>query len=268
MWINEDLKVNRNVQFPHGPKNVSHENAFVREVVRLFDALRDPCNPMANYSQFLPSTFLSFQMAQDCLLKRSVEMSCRSAQQPRLLLDIKNLRSETIATARNSHQPVSSQTSPYNSPPHQSPYQSPRHFKKENTPILNFTYRSPQKIRDVQTPAQVRDNSTETAEIKQATKLSLKNTIVKPSHVLEPSREFTSTMPNSNRNSGVFERQVIVEKLDPTPTISRKNSICNIKREENILKHAAQRYSEVDQYALSFEKNSKKNKPLKVSLED
>lgn len=188
------------MQFPHGPKNVTHENAFVREVVRLFDALRDPCNPMANYSHLLPTTFVSFQMAQDYLLKRSVEMSFRNAQQPRPLLDIKNLRSETILTARISHKPVSSQTSPYNSPPHQ----SPRHFKKENTPILNFTYRSPQKIKDVQTVVQVRDNSSESAEIKHATKLSLKNTIIKPSHVFQPSREFTSTMPNSIRNSGVF----------------------------------------------------------------
>lgn len=159
---------------------------------------------MGNYSQFLPATFLSFQMAQDCLLKRSVELSCRNTHQPRLLLDINNLRSDTISTARISHKPVSHQTSPYNSPPHQSPHQSPRHFKKENTPILNFTYRSPQKLRDVRTPVHARDNSTETAEIKHATKLSLKNTVVKPTHVLEPSREFTSTMPNSIRNSGVF----------------------------------------------------------------
>lgn len=154
---------------------------------------------MANYSQFLPDVLLSFQMAQDCLLKRSVEPSCRNTHQLRPLLDINNLRGDAIPTARISHKPVSHQTSPYNSPP-----LSPRQFKKENTPILNFTYRSPQKLREVRTPLRVRDNSTETAEIKLATKLSLKNTVVKPTHVFEPSREFTSTMPNSIRNSGVF----------------------------------------------------------------
>ena len=216
-------------------------------MVKLFDALRDPSNPMANYSQFLPNALLSFQMAQECLLKRSVELSCRNSHQLRPLLDINNLRSDAIPTARISHKPVSHQTSPYNSPPH-----SPRHFRKENSPVLNFTYRSPQKLSEARTPLHARDNSAETAEIKLATKLSLKNTVVKPTHVFEPSREFTSTMPNSIRNSGVFERQVIVEKLDPTPVISRKNSICNIRREEKVMKHAAQRYSEVDQYPITF----------------
>jgi hypothetical protein len=73
-------------------------------------------------------------------------------------------------------------------------------------------------------------------------------------------------MPNSIRNSGVFERHIIVEKLDPTPTISRKNSANNIKIEENFLKkQAAQRYSEAEQYAIPFE-NYPKTRFLKVSL--
>jgi hypothetical protein len=74
-------------------------------------------------------------------------------------------------------------------------------------------------------------------------------------------------MPNSIRNSGVFERHIIIEKLDPTPTISRKNSVNDIKIDENQLKKAAQRYSEAEQHTISFE-SKPKPKFLKVSLEE
>ena len=76
--------------------------------------------------------------------------------------------------------------------------------------------------------------------------MSLKKTSIAlhPYHSMHPSREFTSTMPNSIRNSDILEKQVIIEKLDPTPSISRKNSDINIKIEKNqIKKHASQRYS-------------------------
>ena len=70
--------------------------------------------------------------------------------------------------------------------------------------------------------------------------MSLKNAI----YPIDPSREFTSTNYNSIRNSGIFERHIIIEKLDPTPTVSRKNSVTDIKIEEShIKKQAAQRFS-------------------------
>ena len=70
--------------------------------------------------------------------------------------------------------------------------------------------------------------------------MSLKNAI----YPIDLSREFSSTMPNSIRNSGIFERHIIVEKLDPTPTVSRKNSFTDIKIEEShIKKQAAQLFS-------------------------
>lgn len=60
VWISEDLKITKNVQNPHGPKNIVLENTMVREAVRLFDSLRDPAHPMTRYSQFLPPNFLTF----------------------------------------------------------------------------------------------------------------------------------------------------------------------------------------------------------------
>lgn len=73
-------------------------------------------------------------------------------------------------------------------------------------------------------------------------------------------------MPNSIRNSGVFEKHLIIEKLDPTPTISRKNSVNDIKIEDNpIKKQAAQRYSEAEQHTIAFECKPKA-RFLKVSL--
>jgi hypothetical protein len=223
---------------------------------------------MVRYSQFLPSNFLTFQLAKDFLMKRSVEMSCRSIPQPqpKLLSDIKNVPPvHHVPHIVIQQHPISYQNSPVTSPVGRSPC----HFKKENIPAMSFTYRSPAKVTEPQTPHRRFDSSLDREDIKQAAKLSLKNTVIhiRPCHMVQPSREFTSTMPNSIRNSGVFERNIFIEKLDPTPAISRKNSANHFSNEETVYKQAAQRYSEAEPI-ISFESRPKKTKVLKVSLDN
>lgn len=62
-WIHEDPKVTRNTQNMHCPKNISLENNLVREIVKLFDSLRDPSTPMFRYSDCLPNHLLTFHIA-------------------------------------------------------------------------------------------------------------------------------------------------------------------------------------------------------------
>jgi hypothetical protein len=170
------------VQNPHGPKNITQENMMVREIVRLFDGLRDTANPMARYSQFLPANFLTFQFAIDCFLKSSVELSCKNVPQKQVLTELKNIRPQQSPPLPIKHHPVSYQNSPIVSPRQA---QSPRCFKKENPPVLNFTYQSP-KASATQTPVHGGGSSLEKEEIKQAAKMSLKNTSlgVRPYHAM------------------------------------------------------------------------------------
>jgi hypothetical protein len=136
--MNEDLKVTRNLQNPHGPKNIVQENLMVREIVRLCDSLRDPAHPMIRYSQFLPSNFLTFSFAIETFLKKSVEISCKGLPQKQVLCEVKNIKPQLPSRIVKNH-PISYQNSPVGTPH----CQSPRYFKKENSPVLNFTYQSP-----------------------------------------------------------------------------------------------------------------------------
>ncbi len=76
-------------------------------------------------------------------------------------------------------------------------------------------------------------------------------------------------MPASVKNSGVFEKCIIVEKLDPS-SINYGNiniSSINCQNDNKFLKQqAAQRYSEAEKPLVSFQV-SPINKRLKVSLE-
>lgn len=75
-----------------------------------------------------------------------------------------------------------------------------------------------------------------------------------------------STMPASIKNSGLFEKCIIIEKLDPSPLNSGNISSINCKNENKSLKQqASQRYSEAEKPLVSFQV-SPLNKRLKVSL--
>lgn len=64
---------------------------MAREVVKIFDSLRDSNNPMLQYSQFLPQNFLPFQFTIDYFLKKSVEMSYKDFPQKKVLTEVKNI---------------------------------------------------------------------------------------------------------------------------------------------------------------------------------
>lgn len=138
--MSDDLRITKNVQNTNGAKNLNLENTFVREIVHLFDSIRDPQLPALRYSQFLPNQLLSFQNVHDIFLKKSVEMSCVKIPQTRLFAEIKNVSHPNVALKMNKNA-LSYQNSPINSPR----MQSPLHARKENAPNMNFTYRSPQK---------------------------------------------------------------------------------------------------------------------------
>jgi hypothetical protein len=81
--------------------------------------------------------------------------------------------------------------------------------------------------------------------MKESVKLSLRNTSANTNPTQMPlhSREFTSTMPTSLKNSRILEKKIHFEHLNPYQ--SKKSSIETIKECDNNLKKASQRYSEV-----------------------
>lgn len=76
-------------------------------------------------------------------------------------------------------------------------------------------------------------------------------------------------MPASRKNSGVFEKCIIIEKLDASPINSSNINVSTINCQhdnKSLKQQAAQRYSEAEKPMISFQV-SPLNKRLKVSLE-
>jgi hypothetical protein len=85
VWISEDLKITKNTQNRHGAKNLSLENTFLREIVHLFDSIRDPHMPALRFSQFLPTQPpLTFQTVHEIFFKKSIEVTCMRQPQNRV----------------------------------------------------------------------------------------------------------------------------------------------------------------------------------------
>lgn len=70
VWLHEDPKVTKNQHNPPNHKSIALENNFVREIVRLFDCLRDPQNPLFRYSEHLPNQLLTFKSVSELFIRK------------------------------------------------------------------------------------------------------------------------------------------------------------------------------------------------------